>query len=204
MSSFPFVQYFTTRSNGSYRVSYSYSGNPAIEVLTAFAAIANQPYDHDADPDTPNALRLPNRDTTPDNRVLEEPAADGIWNLLLPGADEAAKPTETVYWAYIGRLVVSQGTGYTFDPNANTGLLAVDVPNKSFVVQQTTDTDILEGPHVYFWDEHDTFQVGDIGVSMALFESIISHADVTLGTLTWQSYNYNRPNDRAHWTLTCS
>ena len=48
-SAFPFVEYFTTRSNGSYRVSYSYSGAPAVEELTAFAAIANQPWDSNDD-----------------------------------------------------------------------------------------------------------------------------------------------------------
>ena len=207
-SRFPFVEYFTTRSDGSYRVSYSYSGGPVVETLTAFAAIANQPYDHDSDPDTPNRLRLPDRDTTvDDNRALEEPAAGGIWNLLLPGTDAAAKPAETVFWAYIGHLVGHQSDGYVFAANANTGLLAVDVPNKSFVVLQTEDTsvtpNVAAGPHVYFWDEHDTFQVGTTAVSMALFEEIISHKDVTLGTLTWSSYNYNRPNDRAHWTMTC-
>ena len=203
-SAFPFVQYFTTRSNGSYRVTYSYSGAPAVETLTAFAAIANQEYDHDDDATTPNALRLPNRDTADDaNRVLEEPAADGIWDLLLPGATEGAKPTDKVYWSYIGRLVTSQGTGYTYSATDDTGLLDVDVPNKSFVVMQTTETDILAGPHVYFWDEHDTFQVGPTAVSMALFETIISHSMVTLGELSWTSYNYNRPNDRAHWTITC-
>ena len=202
-SAFPFVQYFTTRSSGSYRVSYSYSGAPAVEELTAFAAIANQGYDHDDDANTPEAMRLPNRDTTGGDRVLEEPAAGGIWTLLLPGNTEDAKPTDKVYWAYVGRLVANQGTGYEFAADADTGLLAVDVPNKSFVVMQTTDTDILAGPHVYFWDEHDTFSVGAVAVSMALFEEIISHKDVTLGTLTWTSYNYNRPNDRAHWTITC-
>ena len=205
-TAFPFVQYFTTRTNGSYRVSYSYSGGPVVEELTAFAAIANQTWDSNGDgtTDAADTPRLPNRDTADDaNRVLEEPAAGGIWNLLLPGTDEAAKPTDTVYWSYVGRLVSSQGTGYEFAANADTGLLAVDVPNRSFVVMQTTDTNILAGPHVYFWDEHDTFSVGPNAVSMALFEQVVSHKDVVLGTLTWTSYNYNRPNDRAHWTITC-
>ena len=212
-SAFPFVQYFTTRSNGMYRVSYSYSGAPVVETLTAFAAIANESYNHDPDTDTdgtatPNRLRLPNRDTDDDaNRVLEQPdesGSGGIWDLLLP----ATKPTKTVFWAYIGRLIAHQDNGYEFSTTANTGLLAVDVPNKSFVVLQTEDTtnNVLGGPHVYFWDEHDTFTVTGAttaSVSMALFEEIISHRMVTLGTLTWSSYDYNRPNDRAHWTISC-
>ena len=202
-SAFPFVQYFTTRSSGSYRVSYSYSGVPVVETLTAFAAIANQSYDHDDNADTPNALRLPSRDTTTGDRVLEEPAADGIWALLLPGADEDAKPMKKVYWAYVGRLVGHQGTGYAFSATDDTGLLAVDVPNKALVVAQTSEGDAAEGPHVYYWDAHDTFSVGQTVVSMALFETVVSHAKVTLGTLMWTSYNYNRPNDRAHWTITC-
>ena len=208
-SAFPFVEYFTTRSNGSYRVSYSYSGAPAVETLTAFGAIANQTWDSNGDGNTDAAdtPRLPVRDTdtTETQRVLEEPAAGGIWNLLLPGGAVGDKPTETVYWAYIGRLVEDQDPGYTFAADADTGLLAVDVPNKSFVVNQTVDgtNNILGGPHVYFWDEHDTFSVGQTAVSMALFEEIVSHEDVTLGTLTWSSYNYNRPNDRAHWMITC-
>ena len=203
---FPFVQYFTTRSNGSYRVSYTYHGVPVVEELTAFAAIANQEYDHDSNPDTPMALRLPNRDTTAGDRILEEPAADGIWNLLLPGTTEADKPTKKVYWAYVGRLVTNETGGYEYSATADTGLLAVDVPNKAFVVMQTETAGppaVVGGPHVYYWDEHDTFQVGSTAVSMALFEDIVSHEKVTLGVLTWTSYNYNRPNDRAHWTITC-
>ena len=204
---FPFVQYFTTRSNGSYRVSYTYHGAPVVETLTAFAAIANQAYDHDDDTNTPDAMRLPNRDTTTGDRILEEPAADGIWGLLLPGTTEDAKPDKKVYWAYVGRQTASPSGGYTYAADADTGLLAVDVPNKALLVFQTADggasPPVIGGPHVYYWDEHDTFQVGSTAVSMALFEDIVSHKDVTLGTLTWTSYNYNRPNDRAHWTITC-
>ena len=205
-SLFPFVQYFTTRSSGSYRVSYSYSGPPAVEALTAFAAIANQGYDHDNNADTPNAMRLPYRDTTTGDRVLEAPELDGtndFWALLLPGADEEAKPGKTVYWAYVGREIASPTNGYTYSATADEGLLAVDVPNKAFVVDHASITDVTDGPHVYYWDKHDTFQVGSVAVSMALFENIVSHAKVTLGTLTWRSYNYNRPNDRAHWTISC-
>ena len=38
-SVFPFVQYFTTKSSGSFPVTYSYRGEPGVETLTAFAAI---------------------------------------------------------------------------------------------------------------------------------------------------------------------
>ena len=214
LSAFPFVQYFTTRSNGSYRVSYSYSGGPAVETLTAFGAIANQRYDSDGDgdTDTADALRLPNRDTTAGDRVLEAPALGGTtdeWALLLPGADEDAKPDEKVYWAYVGRQVTSPTGGFTYADAADTGLLAWDVPNKAFVVNHDGITDVTDGPHVYYWDEHDTFQVNAVAVSMGLFEDILAATSrtmmaVTLDNLSWTSYNYNRPNDRAHWTLTCS
>ena len=212
-SAFPFVQYFTTRSNGTYRVSYSYSGDPVIETLTAFAAIANQAYDHDEDPDTPNALRLPLRDTdgetgdTTVDRVLEQPdetLSGGIWDLLLRGIDNT-KSTKKVYWANVGRVPAPDAAYAT--GTVDEGLLAVDVPNKSFVVNQVARSDPAgdpTGPHVYYWDEHDTFTVAGVAVSMALFEEIASHKDVTVASVTWSSYNYNRPNDRAHWTVTCS
>ena len=202
-SAFPFVEYFTTRSSGSYRISYSYSGVPAVETLTGFGAIANQAHDHDGEATTPDRMRLPARDTTAGDRVLEEPAAGGIWGLLLPGTTQEAQPTSKVYWAYVGRLVTHQDTGYVFSATDDTGLLAADVPNRAFIVNQTTAGGVLVGPHVYYWDEHDTFQVGATAVSMALFEEIVSHKDVTLGTLMWFSYNYNRPNDRARWEITC-
>ena len=205
---FPFVQYFTTRSNGSYRVSYTYHGVPVVETLTAFGAIANQTWDSNGDgvTDTADTPRLPNRDTTTGDRILEEPAADGIWDVLLPGTTEGEKPTKKVYWAYVGRQTDSPTGGYTYSATDDTGLLAVDVPNKALLVFQVADAGppvVTGGPHVYYWDEHDTFQVGSTAVSMGLFEDIVSHKDVTLGVLTWTSYNYNRPNDRAHWTITC-
>ena len=223
-SVFPFVQYFTTKSSGSFPVTYSYRGEPGVETLTAFAAIANQPYDHDDNMDTPEALRLPNRDTTPGDRVLEEPADVAFWNLLLPtridgeaAAGQADKPMEKVYWSYIGRLVENQVVdgvdGYVYNPDEDTGLLAVDVPNKALVVFHTgVDADltaappvarVTAGPHVYYWDRHDVFSVGATTVSMGLFEEIVSHAGVTLGALTWTSYNRNFPDDTAYWTISC-
>ena len=153
----------------------------------------------------------------------------GIWELLLPDADSdgrANKPTDKVYWAYVGRLVRSQGSssgtttgaypndGDATDAEAAGDYLAADVPNKAFVVFQGTATAddtadppveaSAEGPHVYYWDEHDTFSVGSTAVSMALFETILSHDKVTVDSVSWTSYNYNRPNDRAHWTISCS
>ena len=228
-SRFPFVQYFTTGSSGTYRVQYTYTGNEVIETLTAFAAIANERFDSDRDGDLDEddtGMRLPDRDTSGDReQALESPALGGtetFWALLLPGDDEAAKPTAKVYWADIGRESTSRSDGYTYDADATDAdeagdLLAWDVADKAFVVFQplivTTIPNPLAGPYVYYWDSHDTFQVTDItsataSVSMELFETIISATRrttnaVTLGTLTWNSYDYNRPNDRAQWTISC-
>ena len=248
LSVFPFVQYFTTRSDGSYRVTYNYSGGSVDEKLIAFASV---PYNHDGD--TATAAQLANRDPdAPADRDLEDPPFAGSftgstadtfvtgWDHFLPrnaetqddgsttfadtspSADQSANQA-TVFWANIGRLVRSQGAsdgtlgGYAFDPAADTGLLAVDVSNKAFVVDQLvaaapgegeTHQAATAGNYVYYWDQHDTFEIGPAGntlaVSMELFETIVSASGVTLGTLSWTSYNYNRPNDRAHWTLTCT
>ena len=223
-SVFPFVQYFTTGSNGSYRVQYSYTGSQLVETLTAFAAV---PVDHDNDAATP--MQLPERDTTPGNNVLEEPAAGSIWNNLLPaglpGNDTVANRNtnswvDAVYWVAIGQQSTSPSSGaasgYTYDADADTGLLAWDVSDKAFVVAQAEISGpplVSAGPRVYYWDSHDTFQITDttsatVSVSMELFEEVISATRrsvnaVTLGTLSWTSYNYNRPNDRAHWVLSC-
>ena len=200
-SSFPFVEYFTTGSDGKYRVNYDYRGVPATETLTGFAAIANQDYDHDNNVDTADRKRLPSRNTTNDgasDTVLEEPAGGNIWNLLLPGTVVSDKPTDMVHWTYVGRSVNSPDGGYS-----GTNLLADDVDNKAFVVNHSGVANEADGPHVYYWDSADTFTVGTTAVTMELFEKVLA-SDAPVSRLDWKSYNYNRPNDRAQWTISCN
>ena len=206
-STLPFVQYYTTRSNGSYAVNYSYSGGPATETLQVFG--------HE---------ERPNRDTDETTDGLEEPSGDtAIDDPLVAGGEtlregvasgEAAGRANnaTVYWAGVGREINSPDDGYL----AAT-ILVVDAENRTFVVEQA-EGDVENdpaplGPHMYSWDSVDTFTVGTTPVSMELFEEILetsldedSKIGVTIDSLSWTSYNYTRPVDRANWVIqaTCT
>ena len=193
----PFVQYFTTGSSGSYSIGYTYSGGPGTETVTGFGAV---PVDHDSDAATPN--QLPDRDTN-DDGTLDFPTADTVQTAdnLLPG--DNARPAVTMYWADPGRLRSSE------EDHPAADLLVIDVANKTFVINQDTPG----GPHMYSWDSLDTFSVGGTDVPMALFETILttsqsstSKIEVTITTLSWTSYDYGRPSDRANWELvaTCA
>ena len=61
---------------------------------------------------------------------------------------------------------------------------------------------------VYFYDEEDTFIVGGIGATIEMFEEALAATWVTRGaypdTVQWESYDYDRPRDRAIWELTLS
>ena len=203
-STLPFVQYFTTRSNGSYAVNYSYSGSPSTETLQVFG--------HED---------RPNRDTDENTDGLEQPSGDTAIDAALEASGTplregvgAAAPTNannaTVYWSGVGRAISSPDDGY-----AGAAILVVDVENQTFVVEQIADGAAANptGPHMYSWDSVDTFTVGSTPVSMELFQEILeasmdddSKIGVTINSVSWTSYNYTRPVDRANWVVqaTCT
>ena len=198
----PFVQYFTTRSNGSHTIRYSYTGDPTVEEVTAFGAVRGE------DGSLPQRNRTPdtNGDNVGEDRELDYPAEDDVQGAtdLLP----AAKPTVAVLWAGIG-VDPSSPTGDPLEMNDNDEaaageLLVVDVATKTFVVFED------DGPRLYTWDSVDTFTVGNDRVSMALFEEILEGGtkaySAEIVDLQWESYNVGRPVDRADWTIraTCT
>ena len=194
----PFVQYFTTGSSGSYSIGYTYSGGPGTEIVTGFGAVRG---DYDNDAATPNAL--PDRDTN-DDGVLNFPAADQVQTAqnLLPAAN--SRPAVTMYWADPGRERSAPTDGHAAD-----AILVTDVANRTFVINQSGVDPA--GPHMYRWDSLDTFSVGGTDVPMSLFETILTTSQSTtskimvdITNLSWTSYDYGRPSDRANWELTAT
>ena len=90
-STLPYVKYYTTRSQGSYTIGYSYTGGAGTEMLTAFGAIRHTVRLTPPEDDQGNAIDV-NRDGTTDN-------LDGRKVSLLPERntntdDEGAKDPE--------------------------------------------------------------------------------------------------------------
>jgi hypothetical protein len=213
-STLPFVQYFTTRSNGSYSVGYSYSGDALTETLRAFGHEGRPNRDTDRTVGSPG-LEEPNSST-----ALADPLTAG--SVVLDENGDLADPTSlvppqpanvtlraaeavTTHWSDIGTERAAPNTPYDGD-----GILVVDVENKTFVVRHAAD-----GPQIYTWDDVDTFSISGEPISIELFEAILTThletqagenpkrpRDVTLSTLDWSSYDYNRPVDRANWIIT--
>ena len=65
-------------------------------------------------------------------------------------------------------------------------------------------------PKVYYYDEEDTFVVGGTGATFEMWEEALSATlddnDAAPAQVQWESYEFDRPRDRAVWelTLTCS
>ena len=229
-STLPFVQYFVTRSNGSYPISYSYNGGPITETLQTFGHEDRPERDtvNASDPETPVNVRGDDPATVDTNEAVagdgvldrpdgdtaaigdpEDPALeaglDGARVNLRQGLGAGAGANNvTVHWANIGQVTSGAAT------LAEDDILVIDVDNRKFVVNNPEGATNAGRPHIYAWDAFDTFVVGDTLVSMELFESVLSEAapkiKVQVDSIAWESYDYFRLNDRARWTIqaTCT
>jgi hypothetical protein len=221
-STLPFVQYYTTRSNGSYSIGYVYTGGAVVETLRVFGHEDRPERDTLGD----NGLAVVAPDPAnqvvgnPPDGVLDVPSGEeaipGTWRSALgPSATDPTAIVEkvvTMYWANTGRDKAAPDGGYN---DTDDEILVVDVENKTFVVREGT----AGSPEMYSWDDVDTFAVGGDPVGMEVFEAVLTAhletaadsnpkrpRDVELQRIEWSSYDYNRPVDRANWIIhaTCT
>ena len=130
------------------------------------------------------SLALQSRRVTGDNPVNPEPVAD-------------ATDTVSVLWA--DRGAANDGDDVPIllgDPGSNHVLVDSDGTAGDPAV-----------PHAYGYGSDDKFVVEGEVVTMDQFEEILAAFGdapkliVSLGTLSWVGYDYNRPNDGATWTI---
>ena len=122
-------------------------------------------------------------------------------------ADAIPGDPVTVYWASTGIAIKSQPDG---DGDATlVDVLVADVRSRAIVVDDSeAGGDVV--PKVYYYDEEDTFVVGGTGATFEMWEEALSATlddnDAAPAQVQWESYEFNRPRDRAVWelTLTCS
>ena len=75
--------------------------------------------------------------------------------------------------------------------------------NEGTLLLTPLDSDV-HSPKVYYYDGEDTFIVGDTPASLEMFEEVLAAVDadkVTIESILWESYDFDRPNDRAIWEL---
>ena len=172
---------FDTRRNGTYRIGYNYTDDePVVEEITPSVAEIPAVPDDPATPDVDEAM-----DAIP----------------AIPGS------VLQVFWANTGTSVESD-----HDDNNTVDLLDVlvaDVDSRAIVVDESDPNGNRVGgdlqadeltPMVYYYDEEDTFIVGGIGATFEMFEEAL--ADGNPAQVQWESYEFDRPRDRAVWELT--
>ena len=180
---------FNTRRDGTYRIGYNYTGTtPAVETIRSFI-----------------------RQVLGDNPATETVEENFELVARLPAAT-ADDDTTNVYFADIGtRLesdITTSGTAEFLNVLvADTGSRAVVVDiNTAADVDSTDSTTATTGvtPQVYYYDEEDTFVVGNTGATFEMWEEALAAvADgKATATVQWESYEFDRPRDRAVWELT--
>ena len=170
-----FVGSFNTRRNGTYRIGYNYTESvPAVETITpTVIAVADNPNTVDID---------------------ESRAA-------------FSGTGESVYFARIGTEIESPAG----DPDSGSteasfvDVLVADVDSRALVVDdsrgaQSNDESDAVTPMVYFYDEEDTFVVGNTGATLEMWEEALVEAGPY--QVKWESYEFDRPRDSAVWELT--
>jgi len=171
---------FKTRRDGTYRIGYNYTGtSQAVETIRSF-------------------IRAVVEDGTTVSPRLPAAAADD--------------DTTNVYFADIGTRLESDITARGTAEFLN--VLVADTASRAVVVDIDTTTDVASTdsntattgvtPQVYYYDEEDTFVVGNTGATFEMWEealAAIAAGDVT-ATVQWESYEFDRPRDRAVWELT--
>lgn len=173
---------FNTRRNGQVRIGYAYTGSGvAVErIVPSVAAVTGD------NPDTP--------DTTETDFVLRA------------GID--AGTAAYVFFANAGNSFESSNDGGT--TNNAVDILVVDVHNRAIVVQEGASATSLSAfnPMVYYYDEADVFTVGGADATFEMFERALAltwrNDQAYPAQLKWDSYDRNRPRDRASVELTLS
>ena len=178
-----FQNWYVTNSNGMHTIGYSYRGGIAVENLS----VINTGTPKTVDPDP----------------------ADG-------SDQRDPEASARLYWAVDGIQEDSPLAGYVAiddgdDPDEGDWLV-IDTAGNTLVVFQaevvTEGSEQDSGPHMYYWDERDTFTVGTDRVTMEQFEEIVGGGTeankVTVTSIAWDDYDYYVYNDRADWTVQAS
>ena len=198
---------FETRRNGQARIGYRFTGNdPRREAITPSVEAV---IDIDSD----------------GNPVIDTQTNEPI--VLRKGIPEDEATPMAVYWAEIGSVEDSDDLSCptTVADAATDGesvlLLVSDVRRKRVVVNEGTYQAIAtpQGvpvaptprgevsrtefvPRIYVYDAEDTFVVGGTGATLAMFEEALEAAAKFPGSrISWESYQYDRPQDHAVWTV---
>ena len=126
---------------------------------------------------------------------------DATTDPVIPAVEAIDGDAVTVYWASTGIAIESQPDD---DGDATfVDVLVADVRSRAIVVDdRETGSDVV--PKVYYYDEEDTFVVEGVGATFEMWEEALSDGNPV--QVQWESYEFNRPRDRAVWelTLTCS
>ncbi|MDE2753763.1 MAG: S-layer homology domain-containing protein [Gemmatimonadota bacterium] len=180
---------FNTRRDGTYRIGYNYTGSgPAVETVRSFI-----------------------RQVLGDNPDTDAEETDFELVARLPAA-AADDGTTNVYFAQVGTRLESDIT--TSGTAEFLNVLVADTASRAVVVDIDTAADVDStnsttattgvNPQVYYYDEEDTFVVGNTGATFEMWEEALAAiADgKATGTVQWESYEFDRPRDRAVWELT--
>ena len=173
---------FNTRRNGQVRIGYAYTGSDvaAERVVPSVAEVTGD------NPDTPD-------DTETDF-------------VLRAGID--AGTAAYVFFANAGDSFESSNDDGT--TNTAVDILVVDVHNRAIVVQEGATATSLSAfnPMVYYYDDADVFTVGGADATFEMFERALAltwdNDRAYPAQLKWDSYDRNRPRDRANIELTLS
>ena len=154
----------------------------------------------------PSLTPAPGSESHPDTAGLEFPTADDVQTApgLLPAQD---RPTATVLWVDVGE----ERSGVALPAE----ILAIDVDNKTLIVNQLAVVGVPGGPHLYTWNSADTFSLDSDGVSMEFFQALLRMhletgddsnpgrlVDVRLESLRWSGYV--PLVSQARWTVTAT
>ena len=180
---------FKTRSNGEYRIGYSYIGDSA-----------------QTEKITPSSLAiLGDNPETPDMIETDHPPAEGA-----PGSAETGAEVP-VYWAKLG---INGQSDTNTDNNAPEPVLlwVSDVGRRTIVANEGLPSG--DNPRAYFYDEDDTYIINNIGATFEMFEEalmFIAKGNCPGTTVMWENYTLTdtrnpgaRPGsvDRTIWELT--
>ena len=182
-----FQNWYVTRRDGTYPITYGYTGGIRIENLTVLNTGSPKTVD-------PNA--------TDDQSEQRNPPASARIYWVVDGVQPASP--EAGYSAVDD--VPAMGDYLVIDTDNNTLVVYQDAVEDNEATPRSEAQDL--GPHQYFWYANDRFTVGTDAVTMEQFEAIVGGGTddnkVTVGNISWENYRYFTHGLRARWTVAAS
>ena len=190
---------FRTRRNGEYRIGYSYTGTSAqTEEITPQSV---QVTHLRATPTSATAATLALRQDDPATTDVETDRA-------IARAADVGDPVK-VYFAKTGNNAESHTDAASASPTEAVPVLVRDVANQTIVVNESIleETDDVDNPMAYFYDEDDTFIIEGVGATFEMFEEALSATykddKIYAHMVEWENYSTSRPGrvNRTIWRL---